>query len=558
MAEQTKEYVFDLPSDLAKKYNKKEFVVDVPANATPEQQESIANKAYDDWYLTQVTMPSPQQAPIAPKPTIPQAIGAGVGKASSDVWAGLKQLGYGMQKIPGELGTTGYTEAQTKQDVLARQQAEKAAEYEKVRQQRPIAAGFGEVLPTALTKSPLLVGVSEAAKYGEPGERLTKGVFGGLTAGLGNWIGGRFVPYVNPQINESSLKAIRDAESLGIQPRLSEITGSRGIAKLEDVVAQAPFGEAVLKPQYKNQLKFNETAAKSIGEKSQLLTEDVLANASARIGQVYDNIATTDIPIKFTKSVEDAADAILKRQAAAKRMNLKEAENPQLTATANAWKVKAQRGEAFTGADYNLTRENLSNLAWSAEGSERKAYRDLLNALDDAAEQSLSSSGQGNLAAQLRTARQQYANLKTLEKGNVIKNGDVDIKLLRNAIKQGKESAYKEGKLTGDLPKLAKYSEATAPIREGSQTAGRSFYQQLLSNPVTEIPLSGLNALFAGALSSPISSYVPRKLAGTTAGKIAGETVERGAKLPALQGEQGFLIRRLFQPPQGLLNQEEQ
>jgi hypothetical protein len=557
MAEQTKEYVFDLPSELAIKYKKKEFVVDVPANATPQQQESIANKAYDEWYFNQETMPSQQQAPVAPKPTVTQAIGAGVGKSAGDIWAGLKQLGYGMQKIPGELGSTGYTEAQGKQDILARQQAEKAAEYEKIRQQRPIAAGFGEVLPTALTKSPLLVGVSEAAKYGEPGERLTKGAFGGLTAGLGNWIGGRFVPYVNPQVNESSLKAIREAESLGVQPRLSEITGSRGIAKLEDVVAQAPFGESMLKPQYKNQLKFNETAAKSIGEKSQLLTEDVLANASARIGQVYNNVATTEVPIRFTKSVENAADEILKRQNAAKRMNLTEAENPQLTATANAWKLKAQRGEAFTGADYNLTRENLSKLAWAAEGSERKAYRDLLNALDDAAEQSLVASGENSLANQLKVARQQYANLKTIEKGNVVKNGDIDIKLLRNAIKQGKESAYKEGKLVGDLSKLAKYSEATAPIREGSQTAGRSFYQQLLSNPVTEIPLSGLNALFAGALSSPVSSYVPRKLAGTAAGKVAGEVVERGAKLPALQGEQGFLIRRLFQPPQGLLQEEQ-
>lgn len=557
MAEQTKEYVFDLPSELAAKYKKKEFVVDVPANATPQQQESIANKAYDEWYFNQSTMPSPQQTTTAPKPTVTQAIGAGVGKSAGDIWAGLKQLGYGMQKIPGELGSAGYTEAQSRQDILAREQAEKAAEYEKIRQQRPFAAGFGEVLPTALTKSPLLVGVSEAAKYGEPGERLTKGAFGGLTAGLGNWIGGRFVPYVNPQINESSLKAIREAESLGVQPRLSEITGSRGIAKLEDVVAQAPFGESMLKPQYKNQLKFNETAAKSIGEKSQLLTEDVLANASARIGQVYNNVATTEVPIRFTKSVENAADEILKRQSAAKRMNLKEAENPQLTSTANAWKLKAQRGEAFTGADYNLTRENLSNLAWAAEGSERKAYRDLLNALDDAAEQSLVASGEGSLANQLKVARQQYANLKTLEKGNVVKNGDVDIKLLRNAIKQGKESAYKEGKLVGDLPKLAKYSEATAPIREGSQTAGRSFYQQLLSNPLTEIPLSGLNALFAGALSSPVSSYVPRKLAGTAAGKVAGEVVERGAKLPALQGEQGFLIRRLFQPPQGLLQEEQ-
>lgn len=556
MADKTREYVFDLPTDLAKKYNKKEFVVDVPANATPQEQESIANKAYDEWYLQQVTIPSPQQKQTV-KPTTTEGIIAGVGKTAGDIWAGLKQLGYGMQKIPGEIGTAGYESAQAKLDKLAQEQAIKEAEYQKIKEQKPIATGFGEILPTALTKSPLLVGATEAAKYGEPGERATRGVFSAGAAGLGNWIGGKFVPYVNPDISESSLKAIRGVEDLGVQPRLSEITGSRGIAKLEDVVAQAPFGEAMLKPQTRNQLKFNQAAAKSIGEDSKILTDEVLANARNRIGGIYNNVAMTETPIRFTKSIENAADAILARQSAAKRMNLKEAENPQLTATALAWKQKASRGEAFSGADYNLTRENLSNLAWSAEGSEKQAYRDLLNALDDAAEQSLKTSGQSDLANQLKIARQQYANLKTLEKGNVVSNGNVDLPKLRNAIKQGKESAYKEGKLTGDLPKLAKYSEATAPLREGSQTAGRTFYQELLANPVTGLPLAGLNALFAGALSSPVTTFVPRKLAGTTAGKVAGGVVERGAKLPVLQANEAFVLNRLFQPPKGLLGEEQ-
>jgi hypothetical protein len=58
----------------------------------------------------------------------------------------------------------------------------------------------------------------------------------------------------------------------------------------------------------------------------------------------------------------------------------------------------AQRGTPFTGEEYKMVRENLSNLAWSAEGSSKVYYRNMLSALDDAAEQSFKNAGQDELA----------------------------------------------------------------------------------------------------------------------------------------------------------------
>jgi hypothetical protein len=444
---------------------------------------------------------------------------------------------------------------------LAQKQSSRESEFEKIRQQRPISSAIGEALPFALTRSPIAAGALEALKYGQPGERLTRGALAGVAAAGGNVLGDKLSAYVNPQLSKQQTMAIRNAESLGVKPKLSEYTGSSDIANLEDVIAQSPFGGKVLQAQTKNQQKFNETAAKAIGVNAKELSDDVLSKAQQQISSVYRTVATLpeDVaPIRFNKKIENAANKILARKTVASKMNMPEIENNQLFNMAESWKNMAQKGDYFTGADYTITRENLSNLAWAAEGSEKIAYRDLLNALDDAAEESLIKAGLGDLTKNLKTARTQYSNLKTLEKGNVIKNGDVDIKLLRNALKQGKESSYKEGLIKSDLAKLAKYSESTAPIREGSQTAKRGFYQELMQNPLTSIPASLLNAVSARVITSPALSYVPAKLANTQLGNVTGQILQRGAKIPAIAAQQELLSNRLLGRNRGLLENNNQ
>jgi hypothetical protein len=119
-------------------------------------------------------------------------------------------------------------------------------------------------------------------------------------------------------------------------------------------------------------------------------------------------------------------------------------------------------------------------------------------------------------------------------------------------LQQGKESAFKEGNLTGELNTLAKYSENFKPIKEGSQTASRSFYEMLLKNPVTEVPVSFVNSLLAGTLASPATSFVPRKMAGTIYGKAVDPIVARTAREIALQANEDLGWKRFFKKPQGL------
>lgn len=564
MAQNTREVVFDLPPDLAKKYNKKEYVVDVDSSLPEDQQLESAQREFDNWYLGEITQPSQLSYAQPEKPVgIPTAIYKGAEKGIGDIAMGVKQGALQLQRANPLMGANAQQiNAPIEQNLqeLAQQQVARESEFEKTRQQRPISSAIGEALPFALARSPLVAGTLEALKYGQPGERLTRGALTGVAAAGGNVLGEKIAGFVNPKLSKQQSMAIKNAESLGVKPKLSEYTGSSDIANLEDVIAQSPFGGKVLQAQSKNQQKFNEAAAKSIGINAKELSDDVLSAAQQKISSVYRTVANLpeDVaPIRFNKKIENAANKILARKTVASKMNMPEIENTQLFNMAESWKNMAQKGDYFTGADYAVTRENLSNLAWAAEGSEKIAYRDLLNALDDAAEESLTKAGLGDLTKNLKIARTQYSNLKTLEKGNVVKNGDVDIKLLRNALKQGKESSYKEGLMKSDLAKLAKYSESTQPIREGSQTAKRSFYQELMQNPLTSIPASLLNAVSARAITSPALSYVPAKLGNTQLGNVAGQILERGAKIPAISAQQELLSNRLLGRNRGLLENEQ-
>ena len=559
---------FDLPPDLAERYKDKaptgKISFAVPAGTPVDKRVEVAKQMYEQWAINQASYIPPEQTPEVEKIGVLPAMYEGLKKAGSDVIAGTKQLAYAAQKSNPLISPTSEQEnapLNKKIADLAREQDIKTAAYEQVRAQRPIAAPTGEMLPYLATRSPWLVGGAEALKYGDPGERAVRGVLAGGATAFGNLIGGGAAKYVNPDLAPSTLKAMKNVYPMDVTPRLSELTGSQTLAGLEDVVMQAPFGGALKSAEQANQVAYNRATAQSIGMDSRALkaanlpegtlSDEVLAAARAKQSTVFDaveNLPVDVAPIRFTSHIDSATNDILQKAARAERLHQTGVVDPQLVDTAKAWQQMFVNGDFMSGSDYLLARNNLSELAWAAEGPAKMLYRDLLNALDDSAEQSLRHVGQGELAAQLKIVRPQYANLKTIEKGNVVTNGNVNIKLLRNAVKQGKESAYKEGRRSTDLTKLSKYSEATSPLREGSPTATRGFYKSLVDNPIVGSLMAVPNAALANVLSSPITKFIPKHLAGTQLGEALGQALTRGAKIPSIEAEQNLVLRRLYGP----------
>lgn len=559
---------FDLPPELAERYKKEaptgKISFPIPPDTPVDKREEVASKMYEQWAINQASYIPPEQTPDVDKIGVFPAMYEGLKKAGSDVLAGTKQLVYAAQKTNPIVSSTSEQEnapLNKKIADLAKEQELRTAKYEEIRKQRPIAAPTGEMLPYLATRSPLLVSAAESLKYGEPGERVVRGVLAGGATAVGNLLGGGAAKYVNPDVGPTTLKAIQNVKPLGVTPRLSELTGSQTLAGLEDVVMQAPFGGALKTAEQTNQLAYNRATAQAIGMDSNalkaaklpenVLSDEVLAAAREKIGVVFEAVKALPVdvaPIRFTQRVEKAADKIIHDAAVAERLHQTGVVDPQLLKTATAWRDMFINGDFISGADYLIARNNLSDLAWAAEGPAKILYRDLLNALDDSAEASLRQVGQQELSAQLKIVRPQYSNLLTIEKGNVITNGNVNIKLLRNAVKQGKESAYKEGRSSNDLTKLSKYSEATAPLREGSPTATRGFYKSLVDNPIVGSLMAIPNAALANVLASPITKFIPQHLAGTQLGNVLGQSLTRGAKIPSIEAEQNLIMRRLYGP----------
>jgi hypothetical protein len=529
---------FELPDELQKKTGKKEVLFEMPEGAT----EADAYATYDNWILEQsiVKAPQRQQSFEMPKPTMLEAFGGGLQKAGTDLYAGIMQTPEAVKRITGEMPVT--------ESPIARQQAQREMEYEKVRSQRPFSFMAGEYSPYIPFASGTVPFAAEVMKYGEPGERLTSGVVAGLSAPLGRYIGETAGAYISPNVDRATMQAIRQGEGVGLTPRLSERLGSKELGRLEDVVASSPGGGSMAKIAEKNQIAANRAASKSIGENAPYLTDDVWARASARISQPFNELEAASpnvLQIRYGKSVKDSADSIIRQQKFLEK-SAPGTQDQQLLNIAETLKNAAISRNPISGAEYKILRERLSDLAWDATGSVKNNYADLLKAVDNSADNSLIVGGFEKLAKDLRTARSQYANLKTLEKGQVVRGGNVDINKLSGALKQRNARGYLSGKGDENLYPLAKFAESTQRLKEGSQTAPRTFYQELLENPVTGLPMAAVNKMVSGVLTSPITSFIPKTFGQSVPAKIGGKLIEPAVRVPTIGVLTDYITRGTF------------
>jgi hypothetical protein len=529
---------FELPENLQKKTGKKEVIFEMPEGAT----EADAYATYDDWILEQsiVKAPQRQESFEMPKPTMLEAFGGGLTKAATDISAGIMQTPEIVNRLTGNMPMT--------ESPLARKQAEREMQYEQVRSKRPFSFMAGEYSPYIPFASGTVPFATEVMKYGDPGERLTSGVVAGLSAPLGRYIGETAGSYIAPNLDKATLQAIKRGEGVGLSPRLSERLGSKELARLEDVVATSPGGGSMVKIAERNQIAANKSAAKSIGENATYLTDDVWQRASARISQPFNEIENAPpnvLQIRYGKSVKDVSDDILRQQKFLEK-SAPGTQDAQLLNIAETLKNAAIARQPISGAEYKILRERLSDLAWEAEGSVKNNYTNLLKALDNSADNSLVSNGFDKLAKDLRVARQQYANLKTLEKGQVVRGGNVDVNKLASALKQRDARGYLSGKGDENLYPLAKFAESTAKLKEGSPTAPRTLYQEFLQNPLTSIPTAAVNKVLANVLSSPITSFIPKTFGQSVPAKIGGKVIEPAVRVPTIGLLTDYITRGTF------------
>lgn len=469
----------------------------------------------------------------------------GAKQAAAETGAGEAMLvgaGRKMSRVAegvGDLATGNQPSDETRQ-----RRANEDRSFFALRSQRPFATIGGEALPYAATVGmsiPAAMTTSALVEAAEPGttqERIGRGAAGAVATGAGGLLAKGVASFLTPvtpkAAGPANQGALRAAERIGVEPRLSEVTGSNFLRRLEDTVAQLPGGGGVMAEHgARNAVAINQAAARAIGETADEITPAVFARAAQRLGKVFEDIKS--LPgkvIQITPDVASAADDILRVQG----KMLPHQQDANLINLAKQAKALAMNRGRIDGETYQLIRSGLSDAAFDATvGSNKQLYGRLLEAVDNAAEASLQAGGQGALAEALRTARPQYANLKILEKGLTTEAGNVSPARVASTMRTNNPGAFRRGQFVGkEMGDIATVGEGLKPLREGSQTFSRSE----MGNPLSALLNAAWSYPVAKAVTSPVVSMYPRALGRMGITSNAGKYLEapgRAAVAAALQ-----------------------
>jgi hypothetical protein len=300
---------------------------------------------------------------------------------------------------------------------------------------------------------------------------------------------------------------------------------------------------------------FTQAALKEIGESADVADEQVLANATDRIGKVFDRVAANN-PINVDNQLLTGLTNISQR-------SMSELESSQAAVIARQIDEvidKAASG-AIDGKAYQNIKSTLDRI--SGGGNQQIGFwaRQLRSELDDALERSASPAD----FEALKTARKQYGNLQSIISA-VNPDGNVSPAKLYNAMNvksYGQKKAMATGIRQKELAKLAKAGKRIIPERlPNSGTTPRGALQLLLPGALGAGygaaqggDMGDIAAYGAGGIAAPfllqkamnnpaLSQYLTQGLQGPArnallgAGSTPGSLVLRGAPTAGLLGLQ--------------------
>jgi len=328
------------------------------------------------------------------------------------------------------------------------------------------------------------------------------GVVGGVASAAKSALGGGDV---NPEVQRLARLA---RDKYGINLTADQISPSPAVQYIGSQLREVPLS-GMGPAQNALQTQFTKAVGKTIGEDVQQITPTVMETAAKRIGGVLDDVAaqTKAIPAEplvygLAKVEEDASFLSPLQQPMVKRQvdNVLGTIGPDGTLT----------GEQYQ----SLTKFNspLSRATRSPDSDVRNLAIDIRHHLDDALEASLPADSP--VLAQLREARMQYKNLKTIEP-LVVKGepGEISPQGLQARVNQ----SFKGRGMRAAQPDLAELGDI-----------GRQFNLRPNSGTGTRAAVMGGLAATGGAaaslLTDPLNAlYVAGAGAGAlTAGRVAG------------------------------------
>lgn len=354
-----------------------------------------------------------------------------------------------------------------------------------------VGAGLGATSPVATGES--------------RGENALIGAAGGAAGqGIANAVGRAIRPVRGALPNGERAALIAEAERRGIPLSAGQITQSRPLQALESTMRDMPFtagrAEAFRQSQ---QAGLNRALTRTFGEDAEALSPEILGRARDRIGGVFSDVSSRNsvtMDGRLLNSLDEVSAANGKAgplasgkvsevvdwlRNAATPTPAQQVSTGVLDALGNPimHTIPARPAGPMSGEQYQTIRSILtrnSKDAYQAGNSQLGgALKGLRNALDDAAERSISPADQ----AAWRTARKEYANLKTIEKA--VRNdgsGEAFAARLAGEARKANPNAFLYGQGDTELSTLAKLGNGILKDSvPNSGTAQRQFWRDLLN-----------------------------------------------------------------------------
>lgn len=371
----------------------------------------------------------------------------------------------------------------------------------------------------------------------EDQSRLQNIGLGAAGGAAGNAIGRGISNLIQPiprLPNASKNLAEEAANRIGMPLTAGDKTGSIGMQQVEDLLSRTPGSAGAMRRIYDlKQKAINMAAAKSIGESADNISEPVFAAAKARLGDEFNKLsANAQVMIG-----DDFMQALAKIKSGNDQLGA--FRNTNIDTLIDQGLELAKQGK-LEGKAYQTLRSKLSDRASDAFKSSNSELGQAIKTVRDALDTSARNGMDDATKNAWDTVRRQYANLKVLEKGNVINAGDVNPNLLKGALSRTNPAMYKSGKMQGELADIAKIAENYKIPTQGSQTYERgTMANMLFGNPLTGLPLmGGSRAMQMALMNRPMQSYIANgltnlppsvrnmlMLSGALSGGAAGSTL---------------------------------
>jgi hypothetical protein len=370
------------------------------------------------------------------------------------------------------------------------------------------------VVNAGQSDAPVAEQALHGAEAGAVAAPIAKGVAAGYGAISGKLSGGE----INPEVQRLAQLA---RNKYGIQLTGDQISPSPFVQNLGSQLRQVP-GSGMAPAQAALQSQFTKAVGKTIGEDVDQITPAVMERAATRIGGVMDDVAAQTPAIPADGLVNGLAH--VQHDASYLTNEQQQVINKHINNVLDS----IGPNDAITGQQYqSLTKFNspLGKALRSSDSDVRNAAIDIRGHLDDALAQSLPPSSP--LAQQLKDARLQYKNLKTIEplvtKGEP---GEISPIALQGQVNR----SFKGRGMREQQPDLGEIADIGRQfnLRPDSGTAGR-----MLGNAALVGVGSATSALMSGNLSNAL--YPLGAAAGTMAGgRIAGSVLRSPSYINSL------------------------